>query len=248
MRDEALVELALEVSEAPRGDRELSAKVWLAFAEPDYRFPAKVTGRTPDSYQEAAGRFRHDGFGGEIPWPNFTRSADIYLLGDKEVPVPEGWGVRLSRWGRPNTPLRAWQASYEFIPQAPFKPADFLSVHATGADAALALCSAWLLMHAHQRARDAKARELFEAEQRAKGAYPIRLEGGPNNGEVRWYKGGDQFEVMEKMPLPRAPRETHPEHLPRDLGVRRGWYALAEQRYESGRVVEPVVYVWTGWR
>ena len=81
-----LLALAERCEAATGPDRELTAEIQvLLFEKPDYRFPDQVLNRKPSSWNEAAGRFRHDGFGGSRPWPDYTASVDAAL-----TLVPDG--------------------------------------------------------------------------------------------------------------------------------------------------------------
>jgi hypothetical protein len=73
--------------------------------------------------------------------PDFLN--DIRLtLADLEA---KGWAVSIHRWARPKNAEKAWQASVEDVPVAPFKPTDFYSGRAEAPTAILALLIAFAL-------------------------------------------------------------------------------------------------------
>jgi hypothetical protein len=79
MNGETLLALAERVEKASGPDRELDAEIWVRIHHPEYRFPGEVVNRRPSDWQEAAGRFNHDGYGGEYQRPAYTSSLDAAM-------------------------------------------------------------------------------------------------------------------------------------------------------------------------
>jgi hypothetical protein len=136
-----LLALAERCEAATGPDRELDAQIIIALEHPEYHFPDEVLNRKPSSWDEAAGRFRHDGSGGSVSWPAFTASVDAAL-----TLVPEGWNDNVS-WSAKKQKARAW---CEWMPEAPFAPSDWIVHYGRGANRALAICAAALRARAAQ--------------------------------------------------------------------------------------------------
>lgn len=129
-----LLELAERCEAATGPDREIDAQIIVTLEHPEYRYPDEVLNRKPSSWDEAAGRFRHDGFGGSIPWPAYTASIDAAL-----TLVPSGHLWQVNQW---ETGADAHMA--------PTRPIYSPQPKAKAATPALAICAAALRARAAQ--------------------------------------------------------------------------------------------------